>query len=239
MLVQIAKDRLFPSTKGVVGKWHWNRDIDPDHADINPVGEITRGIAIAGKDRSTIAVFMVNCQIDCFFIASGTYCAQNWSEDFLFIDVHIRCNTVKQMRSDKKPVFITLQSEIPAINDQLCALIYTTLNKAKDIAFGRFSDNWTVIYVIARSIGSDFQLFDAWNKFFNQTIRGFLAHGQGYGYRHAAFARGTVASTNQCIRSLIQISIWHNDHVVFGPAKTLHPLAMAASATIDIFRNRS
>ena len=84
MLVQIAKDRLFPSTKGVIGKWHRNRDIDPDHANIDTVGKVARRIPVACKYRGSIAIFMVNCQIDCFFIAPRTYCAQNWSEDFLF-----------------------------------------------------------------------------------------------------------------------------------------------------------
>ena len=40
VLVQIAKHGFFPTTKGVIGKGHWDWNVNTDHANIDPIGKI-------------------------------------------------------------------------------------------------------------------------------------------------------------------------------------------------------
>jgi hypothetical protein len=60
VLVQVAEDRFLPAAEGVIGQRHRDRHVDPHHADIDPAGEIPRGVAVAGEDRGAVAVFVVH-----------------------------------------------------------------------------------------------------------------------------------------------------------------------------------
>src|SRR4051812_2793484 len=59
MLVDVAEARALPAAEGVVGDRHRDRHVDTDHADIDPGGELARGVAVAGEDGNAIAIFML------------------------------------------------------------------------------------------------------------------------------------------------------------------------------------
>src|SRR4051812_22704909 len=50
MLVDVAEARALPAAERVVGNRHRDRHVDTDHADIDPGGELARGVAVAGED---------------------------------------------------------------------------------------------------------------------------------------------------------------------------------------------
>src|SRR5258708_14342857 len=58
VLVEVAETGLLPAAEGVGRDRHRDRHVDADHADIDLGGEIARGAAVAGEDRSPIAVIM-------------------------------------------------------------------------------------------------------------------------------------------------------------------------------------
>src|SRR5262245_57365629 len=59
MLVEIAESRALPAAECMISKRHRDRHIDTDHPDLHARSEIARRIAIAGKDRDAISIFMV------------------------------------------------------------------------------------------------------------------------------------------------------------------------------------
>ncbi len=92
----------------MVGQRHRDWNVDTDHADVDPVCEITCGVAIACIDRSTVAVFMVHRVGQSLIICFRTDCGQNWAKDFLLVDVHVCCDVVKQAWANKETIFVTL-----------------------------------------------------------------------------------------------------------------------------------
>jgi hypothetical protein len=130
MLVQIAKDRFFPATECVIGQRHRDWHVDADHADVDAVCEITRGVAIAGKDRCAVAVFVVDGKVDRLFICFGAHCGQNWAKDLFFIDVHVRCDMVKEVGTNKETVFVALKVKVATVDNQSCTLGDACFNKA-------------------------------------------------------------------------------------------------------------
>ena len=237
MLVQIAKARFLPAAEGVIGQRHRDWHIDAHHADVDAVGEIARRIAIAGKDRGAIAIFMIHGKADGLFIAGRAHGGQDRAENFGAIDVHIGRYPVKQMRADEIAVFIALQFEIAPINDKLGPLCHAAFDKAQDIGLGRRRDDGAEIDVVASGVGADFQRFDPGDQLLDQPVGRFLAHGHGHRDRHAALARRAIARTHQRIGGKVHIGVGHDDHVVLGTAKALAAFAVRGCAAVDILRD--
>jgi hypothetical protein len=59
-----------PAAKAVERHRHRDRDVDADHADLDAVGKLARGVAVAGEDCDAVAVFMVVDEL-CRMIESG------------------------------------------------------------------------------------------------------------------------------------------------------------------------
>ena len=130
------------------------------------------------------------------------------------------------MWPDEKSVLIALQAEITAVHHKGRALINAGLNEVEDVVFGGSGNHGTVIHVLSRRVGPNFQFFDPRHQFFNQAVCGLIAHWNRNGNCHTAFACGTIAGSDQGICRLIHIRIRHDNHVVFGSAKALHPFAV-------------
>ena len=238
MLVQIAEAGFLPAAKGVIGQRNRDWHVDPDHADIHARREVARGIAIAGKDRGAVAIFMVHRHFQRFFIGLGADSRQDRTKDLFAIDLHVGGDMVKEMRADKIAVLIALQVEVPPIDHQLCTLRHAGFHQLEDIGLGRSGDDRAVINVIARGVRADFQLFDPRDQFRDQRIGCRFAHRDRDGDCHATLAGRTVARADQSVSRLVQIGIGHDDHVVLCTAEALHALPVGAAAPIDIFRDR-
>ena len=145
---------------------------------------------------------------------------------------------VEQMRADKEAVLISLQLEIPAIDDKVRPLRDARFHQPQDVRLRRRRDDGAVIHIIAGGIGADLQFLDPRDQLLDQPVCGFIAHRHRDRDCHAAFARRAIACTDQRIRRLIHVGIRHDDHVVLRAAKALHALAVGTATAIDIFRNR-
>src|SRR3546814_13037186 len=62
VLVGVAEGRAFPAAEAVIGDRHRQRDVDADHADIDPCGEFARRMAVAGEYGDAIAVLVFRWQ---------------------------------------------------------------------------------------------------------------------------------------------------------------------------------
>src|SRR4051812_21144463 len=59
ILIEIAETGTFPAAEGIIRRWHRDRHVDTNHADIDLGGEVARGVTVAGEDRNAVAVLMV------------------------------------------------------------------------------------------------------------------------------------------------------------------------------------
>src|SRR5262245_47408640 len=77
----VAEQRALPAAKAVEGHWYRDRHIDADHADLDAVGELARGVAVAGEDRDAVAVFMVVDELGGMIEIGGAHDGQHRAED--------------------------------------------------------------------------------------------------------------------------------------------------------------
>src|SRR5580700_4378143 len=65
--VQVAEERVFPAAEAVVAHRNRDRDVDPDHADVDLALEFSGGRAVAGENRRAVAIRVAVNQRDGFF----------------------------------------------------------------------------------------------------------------------------------------------------------------------------
>ena len=73
VLVQVAEARALPAAEGVVGDRHRDRHVDADHADVDPGGEVARGVAVLGEDRDAVAVLVGRGQRQRLLVVLGPH----------------------------------------------------------------------------------------------------------------------------------------------------------------------
>src|SRR3546814_14091918 len=59
VLVGVAERAALPAAEGVIGNGHRDRHVDPHHADVHPLREFARGMAVSREDRDAIAILML------------------------------------------------------------------------------------------------------------------------------------------------------------------------------------
>src|SRR5690349_6085374 len=133
VLVEVTKDGPLPATEGVVGERHRNWHVDADHADVDLGGEVTRSIAIARKDRYTVAVLVVVGELQAFLIALGSHHRKHGSKDLFLVDAHVGRHLVEQAAAHVKAVLVTLQAEVAAVDGELGTLLDAERNIVLDL----------------------------------------------------------------------------------------------------------
>ena len=108
--------------------WHWKRYIDADHADLDVVGKVTCGFAVAREDAGAIAVFVVIDQRTSRIKICYPYHAQHGAKNFILIDTHLFRNMVKQAAADEETLFMTGDRMIATVNQQRRALFDTQID---------------------------------------------------------------------------------------------------------------
>src|SRR5712671_6252915 len=195
VLIEIAEARTFPAAEGVIGERNRDGKIHADHPDFHPAGKIAGGVAIAGKDRDAVAVFMFGREPYGFFIILGAHHRKYGTEYLFFVDAHIRRYLVEQAAAHEEAVFITLQFESAAIDLELGAFVYTEIDVALDLFQMRPCDQRSVVGLrVAR--GADAEAFHARNELFKQPVSSLLADRHCHRYRHAALASRPIAGAD-------------------------------------------
>src|SRR5437016_7947159 len=100
------------------GHGNRNRHVDADHADLDLMGELACGIAVACKDCCTVAELVFIDPPGCGRIVRSTRNAQHGAEDLLFVDPHTGVNVIKQRSTDEIAILIPLAAEIAAVDDE-------------------------------------------------------------------------------------------------------------------------
>src|SRR6185295_9619302 len=187
VLVEIAEAGTLPSAEGVVGKWHRYREVHSHHADIDAVGEIARGIAVAGEDGDAVAVVVLGGKLQRLLVVLGAHHRKHRAENLLLVDAHVRRHLVEQTAAHEEALLVALQLEATAVDLQLGAFLEAEIDITLHLVDLRLGDHRPVIGLrIARR--PDFQALHARDQLLHQQVRGLLPDRHRYRYRHAAFA---------------------------------------------------
>ena len=237
MLVEVAEARALPAAEGVVGEWHRNREIDADHADVHALGEIARGVAVAGEDGDAVAVFMVGGQAHRLLVILGAHHRKHRPENLLLVDRHMGLDLVEQAAADEVAVLVALQLEAAAVDHQLGAFLDAGVDIAAHLVEQLPGDHGAVVGLVVGG-RPDPQGFDPRDQLLEQSVGGLLADRHRHRDRHAALAGRAVAGADQRIDRLVHVRIGHHDHVILGAAEALHALAVGGAGCVDVFRDR-
>ena len=114
----------------MIGDRHGYRHINADHAYIDLLRKLPRRQTIAGKNRHAIAILMLRRQTRRFFEAVGAHHLQDRTKNFFLIGLHVGGHIIEQRRADKEAVFMALQRQAAAIDQQIRALFDAHFNIA-------------------------------------------------------------------------------------------------------------
>src|SRR5262245_3039780 len=116
MLVDVAECRALPAAEGVIGDRNRDRYVDADHADVDALGELAGGVAVAREDGDAIAVLMLGRETQRVVEGFGANHLQNWAENLFVVALHLRSHPVEQGRADEKAFLMALQREAAAVD---------------------------------------------------------------------------------------------------------------------------
>jgi len=136
ILIGVAKGAALPAAKTVIGHRYRDRYIDSNHADINPAGKLAGGVPVAGKNADTVAILMRAWQTDRFLEIPGADDLQHRAEDFFLVAFHFGGDMVDQRRADKEALFVTLQTEAAAVDDDRTAFGLGRVDPLFDLRLG-------------------------------------------------------------------------------------------------------
>ena len=88
MLVQIAESRALPSAESVIRQRYRDGEVDADHADVDAIGEVARGVAVPSENGDPIAIIVLGGKPQRFVVILGAHHREHRPEDFLFVDTH-------------------------------------------------------------------------------------------------------------------------------------------------------
>src|ERR1700677_4352102 len=89
MHVMVAKKRALPTAKAVEGHRYGDRNVDANHAHLHLVGKGARGVSIAGKDASAVAVFVIVHQIQSLLKARNAQHGEDGTKNLFAVDAHL------------------------------------------------------------------------------------------------------------------------------------------------------
>src|SRR2546428_11015898 len=89
VLVVVAEGAALPAAEGVIGDRHRDRDVDTDHADVDPLRELARSMAVAGEDGDAVAVLMLARQLERGLEIRRPHDLQHRSEDLVMVAFHL------------------------------------------------------------------------------------------------------------------------------------------------------
>ena len=232
----VAEQAPLPAAEGMIGDGHGDGDVDAHHAHLDTVGEIARRIAIAGEDGDAIAVFVLVDHLDRIGIGRRADDREDGAEDLLAVDGHLGRDAVEQRAADVVSLFIALQRETAAVDDEFGAFGDALVDIAQHLVAVRAGDQRTHLGVLVCR-RANLEAFDTRFKALDQRIGGGLAHRHGDRDGHAALPSGPVPGPHQSVGCLVQIRIGEDHHVVFSPAQRLHAFSRFRATLIDIFRD--
>src|SRR5690606_4938023 len=145
VLVEVGEARALPAAEAVVGDRHRDWHVDPDHPDLDPAGELARGVAVAGEDGHAVAVLVPRRQRQRLLEGLRAHDLQHRPEDLLVPGLHVRGDAVEQGGAEEEAVLVPGQGEAAAVDDQLGAFLHPDADVVLDPGLVRGGDHRAVV----------------------------------------------------------------------------------------------
>src|SRR6202022_1318017 len=133
MHVMVPEQRGLPAAKAVERHRYGDRNVDPDHSDLDLVRVVARGITVASKDGSAIGVSVRVYDLDCRLIVSCPDDREHRPEYFFLPYLHLGGDAVEQRTSQEEAVLKALHLEAAAIDHEPGALAFTVIDVPLDL----------------------------------------------------------------------------------------------------------
>src|SRR6185312_11993971 len=150
VLADVAEARALPPAEAVVADRYRDRHVDPDHADVDAMGEFARGVAVAGEDRDSVAVLVLARKAYRLLEVLDPDHLQDGAENFILVGLHVGRDAVKEGRADEEAILMALEHESASIDDELGAFVDAHLDVIFDPLLVRLADDGAVVRVGVR-----------------------------------------------------------------------------------------
>src|ERR1700726_1289247 len=111
VLVQVAERRPLPAAERVIGERHRNGNVDSDHSDFHPARELAGRIAVAGKDRDTIATLVIRGKWEGRCEIGRARHLKDRPENLVLIGLHLRRDPIEQRPPEEESILVALEAE--------------------------------------------------------------------------------------------------------------------------------
>ncbi|MPN16889.1 hypothetical protein SDC9_164236 [bioreactor metagenome] len=128
--VQVAEQAALPAAEGVIRDGHGQGHVHADHADLDVVGEVAGGFAVAGEDAGAVAVFVVVDELHRFLQILCAHHAEHGAEDFFLVNLHAGLDVVEQTGAEEVAVFVSGHLHATAIDDERGAFGHACIHVA-------------------------------------------------------------------------------------------------------------
>src|SRR5437879_1560733 len=124
--VHVTEQTLLPAAETMPGHRHWDRHVDPDHADLNSPSELACHVPVAGVARHAVAELVRVHEVHSLSEILHAHATQHGSEDFFPVDAHLRGHLIEESAAEPEAALVTGDGEgaarfgvDPAIDDEL------------------------------------------------------------------------------------------------------------------------
>lgn len=93
-----------------------------------------------GEDCCVVVVFVIEWQIEGFFVCLGVDNGKYWVEDFGFVDFYVFGYVVEQIFFYEEFIFIVLYGEVMFVDYEVCVFFDVLIYQFFDMGQGVFGD---------------------------------------------------------------------------------------------------
>ena len=198
--------------------------------------ELARSTTVVGEDRCAVAVLVAVDEGEGVVVAGGAHDAQHRSEDLFPVDAHRRLDVVDQTGPEEEAVFVALDLEAAAVDDDFGARFFALADVVSDAVSVGARDQRTHLRFRIKTV-ADLHRRDAFLNLWQQLVGG-VADGDEDRNRHAAFAGRAEAAADGRVGSEVHVGVGQDHHVVLRAAEGLHALAMLRRVFVDVAGDR-
>ena len=225
----VSEQRGLPAAKAVIAHRHGDRDVHPDHADLNLELELAGCTAISGEDRRAVTELVVVDEGQALLIRRDAGDGQDWPKDFVVVGSHAGLHMVQQRRVQEEAIGGDIGG---AVNHHCCPFGGRAIHVAGHLV-AVFAGDERAHLVGRVGTGTNLDARDSVADLGYQLV-GHGIHRQHHADRHAPLTGGPVGRRNSGVGGHIQIGIRQHQHVVLGAAQGLNPLARLGARFVDV-----
>jgi len=229
--VGVTKERSSGASKRKHWQWYRNWYIHTNLSNIDILSKLSGSSTICGEYGSSVAVRVVVDQLDSLVQRLDGQADKSRAEDLFLVASHVGLDVVDDSRTNKVAIWILLNLDVTAVQENLSALLSTLINDIMNALLRVLANHWANVSAwLVTSV--HLELLDFLDKVWDPILG--VADKHSSGQSHAALSSSTEGSTDQLVQSVLLVGIRHNDTVVFGSHVGLNTLSVFRSSVINV-----